>query len=87
MASGLAGIDDFCFLGRDSVLAALDAGNKVALVRPDGSHEIVLTSADGLENPSAVAVRGDTVLVANAAYTTRHDPNLLIARLDFRHHS
>jgi hypothetical protein len=84
MASGLAGIDDFAFLGRHSVLAALDAGNEVALVRPDGSHAIVLTSADGLENPAAVAVRGDTLLVANAAYTTQHDPNLLIAHLDFR---
>jgi hypothetical protein len=83
VASGLAGIDDFTFLGR-SVLAALDPGSEVALVRPDGSHVIVLTSADGLQNPSAVAVRGDTILVADAAYTTQHDPNLLIAHLRFR---
>jgi hypothetical protein len=87
MASGLAGIDDFAFLGQRSVLAALDAGNQVALVRPDGSHAIVLTAADGLENPSSVAVRGDDLLVTNAAYTTQHDPNLLIAHLDLRDRS
>jgi sugar lactone lactonase YvrE len=84
MASGLPGIDDFTFLGRDSVLAALNAGNAVALIHPDGSHAIVLTSADGLENPAAVAIRGDTILVADAAYTTQHDPNLLTAHLDAR---
>lgn len=84
MASGLTGVDDFAFLGHDSILAAMNAGNAVALVRPDGSHAIVLTSADGLENPAAVAVRGDTILVADAAYTTQHDPNLLTARLDSR---
>jgi hypothetical protein len=84
MAGGLAGIDDFAFLGQRSVLAALDAGNQVALVRPDGSHAIVLTAADGLENPSSVAVRGHDLLVTDAAYTTQHDPNLLIAHLDLR---
>ncbi|MCC0096651.1 hypothetical protein K7B10_18045 [Streptomyces flavotricini] len=56
-ATGLAGIDDFAFTGQDdTVLAALIAVNEVALVRPNGTHAIVLTSPDGLSSPTAVAV-------------------------------
>jgi len=82
VASRLAGIDDFAFVGRgDTLIAALDQPNMVALVRPDGAHTIVLTGTDGLENPSAIAVRGRTVYVTDAAYSTHTDPNLLTARL------
>jgi sugar lactone lactonase YvrE len=81
-ASDLAGIDDFAFTGRDdAVLAALNGSSEVALVRPDGTHTIVLTADDGLQNPTSVAVCGSTVLVPSAAYFTRTDPNLLLARL------
>lgn len=78
----IAGIDDFVFPSAgDTVLAALNGASEVALVRPDGSQTIVLTNADGLENPTSMAVRGDTVYVASAAYSTQHDPNLLLAHL------
>jgi hypothetical protein len=83
VASGLTGVDDFAFTGRgDTVLAALNVPNEVALVRADGTHTIVLTGEDGLQNPTAVAVRCSTVLVTSAAFFTRTDPNLLRARLD-----
>ncbi|OXM61169.1 SMP-30/gluconolactonase/LRE family protein [Amycolatopsis vastitatis] len=83
VARGLVGIDDFAFTGHgNQLLAALDAPNEVALVQPDGSHSIVLTAADGLQNPTSVAVRGSTVYVFSAAYLTAKDPNLIVAHLD-----
>jgi hypothetical protein len=81
VASGLTGIDDFAFAGHGTVLAALIVPSQVALVRPDGTHSIVLTAADGLSNPTSVAVRGSAVFVPSAAYLTGADPNLLVARL------
>ncbi|MET8772849.1 hypothetical protein ABZV94_39245, partial [Streptomyces sp. NPDC004658] len=60
---------------------ALNSGNRVVLVRADGTVTTVLTAADGLSNPTSVAVRGRTVYVPSAASTTRRDPNLLLARL------
>ncbi|WUH92924.1 hypothetical protein OG900_24305 [Streptomyces sp. NBC_00433] len=82
VATGLVGIDDFAFLPHgDRVLAALNGPSEVALVEPDGSHTTVLSAADGLQNPTAVAVRGSTVYVPSAAYTTKQDPNLLTARI------
>ncbi|WP_030239503.1 hypothetical protein [Streptomyces sp. NRRL S-350] len=81
-ASGLPGIDDFAFTGRgDALIAALDVPNEAVYVAPDGSHHTVLTAADGLSNPTSVAVRGETVYVPSAAYFTRTDPNLLLATL------
>ncbi|MFG2847168.1 hypothetical protein ACGF12_28940 [Kitasatospora sp. NPDC048296] len=56
-------------------------GSEVELVRTDGSHTVVLTAADGLQNPASLARRGDTVYIADAAYFTATDPNLLSARL------
>ncbi|MEU8470791.1 hypothetical protein AB0F30_23310 [Streptomyces sp. NPDC029006] len=80
-ATGLKNIDDFAFTGRgDTLLAAVNADNQVALVRPDGSHTVVLTGADGLENPTSLAVRGNTAYIASGAYFTGNDPNLLAAR-------
>lgn len=81
-ATGLTGIDDFAFTGHgDEILAALNASNEIARVADDGSHTIVLDHADGLENPTSVAVRGGRFWVGDAAYLTRQDPNLLTARL------
>ncbi|MGW2035918.1 SMP-30/gluconolactonase/LRE family protein [Streptomyces sp. NPDC001761] len=81
-ADGLAGIDDFTFPGPGrSVLAALNTGNRVVLVRADGTVTTVLTAREGLSNPTSVAVRGRTVYVPSAASATRRDPNLLVARL------
>jgi hypothetical protein len=82
-ATGLTGIDDFAFTGRgDQILAALNGPSEVALVQPDGSHSIVLSPADGLQNPTSIALRGHTVYVMSAAYVTATDPNLLLAHLD-----
>lgn len=82
-ATGLPGIDDFAFTGHgDQLLAALNGPSEVALVQGDGSHSIVLTPADGLQNPTSIALRGDTVYVLSAAYVTAKDPNLLLAHLD-----
>ncbi|MFE9357586.1 NHL repeat-containing protein [Streptomyces olivaceoviridis] len=82
-ADGLGPVDDFDFTGHgDDVLVATNPGNEVELVRGDGSHRTVLTAADGLQNPTAVARRGDRVYVADAAYFTAADPNVLGARLN-----
>lgn len=81
-ATGLVDIDDIDFTGAgDTLLAAVNADNEVALVAPDGSHTIVLTAADGLENPTSLAVRGGTAYIASGAYFTNEDPNLLAVRL------
>ncbi|MFF1924033.1 hypothetical protein ACFVW8_26100 [Streptomyces sp. NPDC058221] len=86
VAEQLAGIDDFAFVGRsDRILAALNQSDEVALIEPDGTHTIVLGPGDGLQNPTAVAVRGGTVQVTSAAYLTGQDPNLLTARIQQRH--
>jgi sugar lactone lactonase YvrE len=83
-AEGLTSIDDFSFVGQgDTVLAAQNFANSVALVNPDdGTHTTVLTVQDGLSGPTSVAVRGKTVYVTSGAYFTRTDPNLLLARVD-----
>ncbi|MGW1596120.1 SMP-30/gluconolactonase/LRE family protein [Streptomyces sp. NPDC002343] len=79
-ATGLAGIDDFAFTGHgDTLLAAINADNEIALVQPGGRHRVVLTGADGLENPTSLAVRGTTAYIASGAYFTDDDPNLLAA--------
>ncbi|WP_406010336.1 hypothetical protein OG440_32685 [Streptomyces sp. NBC_00637] len=85
-ATRLYAIDDFAFVDRhrDTALAALTGGSEVALVRPDGTHQVVLTPRDGLSNPTSVAVRGRTAYVPSAAYFTRKDPNLLLARVHQR---
>ncbi|MFB0614897.1 hypothetical protein [Streptomyces sp. AGS-58] len=77
-----ATIDDIDFTGAgDTLLAAINKNNEVALVRPDGSHSIVLTGADGLENPASLAVRGGTAYIASGAYFTGDDPNVLTAHV------
>jgi SMP-30/Gluconolactonase/LRE-like region len=81
-ASGLVGIDDFTFTGRgNQVLAALNGPNKVVRIQPDGTSTTLLDAADGLQNPTSVALRGNAVYVLSAAYTTGTDPNLLRAHL------
>ena len=65
----------------DTLLAALNGANQVAIVYPNGTHHTVLTTADGLSNPTSVAVRGSRVYVPSAAFSTQKDPNLLLARL------
>jgi sugar lactone lactonase YvrE len=82
VAQGLTSIDDFTFTGNgDTVLAAGNFVNQVNIVYPNGTHHTVLTAADGLSSPTSIAVRGSTVYVASAAYASRVDPNLLLAKL------
>lgn len=82
-ATGLDGVDDFSFVGSsDTVLAALNSHNEVALVQPDGRRSTVLTAEDGLRTPTATAVQGGTVYVTSAAYFVQQDPNLLLADID-----
>jgi sugar lactone lactonase YvrE len=82
VATGLTGIDDFIFTGHDNqILAALDSANEVAVIGSDGSSSLVMTAADGLEGPSSIALRGDTVYIMSAAYRTQYDPNLIVAHL------
>lgn len=82
VAQGLTAIDDFAFTGDDDTLvAAQNYVSEVSLVHPDGTHQTVLTSTDGLSNPTSIAVRGSTVYVASGAYFTHVDPNLLLAKL------
>ncbi|MGC4949346.1 SMP-30/gluconolactonase/LRE family protein [Streptomyces sp. DT224] len=81
-AAGLVNIDDFAFTGPgDTLMAAINADNEVVLVRPDGTHTVVLTAADGLENPTSLAVRGTKASIASGAYSTNQDPNILSARI------
>jgi hypothetical protein len=54
----------------------------VVLIRPDGGQQTVLTAAVGLSNPSAVAIRGNTIHILSAAYLTQTDPYILLATLD-----
>lgn len=79
-ATGLTGIDDFAFTGRgDEILAALNGPDTVVRIRRDGTSSTVLTVADGLQNPTSLALRRGTLYVLSAAYTTATDPNLLLA--------
>ncbi|WP_233225761.1 hypothetical protein [Amycolatopsis sp. CA-126428] len=78
VASGLGPVDDFAFHGED-VIAAVNQENRVVSVGRDGVRTI-LSISDGLANPTSVAVRGDTLYVADSAYFGG-SPNLLRTRL------
>ena len=82
-ASNLVGIDDIAFVGNgdEQVLAALNAPSTVVSIDAAGRATTVLSAADGLQNPTSVAVRGSSAYVLSAAYTTAKDPNLLLATL------
>jgi DNA-binding beta-propeller fold protein YncE len=81
-ATGLAGLDDFTFVGHDGeILATLNGPNKVVRIDPNGTVSTVLDATDGLQNPTSVVVRGRDVYVLSAAYSTATDPNLLLAHL------
>ena len=82
VATGLGLIDDFTFIGEgDTALVAVNPASMVEMVRPDGTHTVVLTTTDGLRNPTSLAWRDDTVYVASAAYFTAADPNLLTVHI------
>ncbi|MFI9252351.1 hypothetical protein [Streptomyces sp. NPDC053069] len=83
-ATGLDHIDDFTFTTPygDTVLAALIGDDEVVEVHPDGTRTAALTQADGLANPTSVAVHDGTLYVDSAAYFSQQAPNLLLARLN-----
>ncbi|SEM03336.1 hypothetical protein [Streptacidiphilus jiangxiensis] len=81
-ASGLDAVDDFAFTGPGpQLLVALNKSDQVVRVDQGGVVTPVLGPADGLENPSSLAVDAGSVYVASAAYLTHVDPNLLTASL------
>jgi hypothetical protein len=83
VAKGLPSIDDFAFIpGTNNVIAALNFANEVAYVKANGTHTILLTVANGLENPSAVAISHSTVYITNADYYTLKGPSVWEAPLN-----
>jgi sugar lactone lactonase YvrE len=84
VAGGFAGnIGSFTVFGRDdTIVAALTRSNQVVLIAPGEQPRVLLTAADGLSNPTVVALRRGTLYVCNGAYFTRADPNLLVAHFD-----
>jgi hypothetical protein len=77
VARDLVGIDDFTF-DRHGVIAAMNAPNLVVEIAADGSHRVILAAADGLENPTCVALHAGLLYIASGAYHTMTDPNLMI---------
>jgi hypothetical protein len=83
VAKNLPSVDDFAFIpGTNNVIAALNAANEVAYVTAKGAHSIILTSANGLENPSAVIISSTTVYITNADYYTLKGPSVMEAPLN-----
>jgi hypothetical protein len=82
VATGLAGVDNFTVLPGGIILTPLEDASQVVLVEPDGARVVLLTAADGLSNPVDVKLGLGGLYVADAAYLTQNDPNLLVARLD-----
>ncbi|WP_406200516.1 hypothetical protein OH807_19585 [Kitasatospora sp. NBC_01560] len=85
VATGLGAVDDFAFTGRGDELLVTDIkGNRLLKVRPGRSGNAVstvLSAANGLSNPTAVAVQDDRVTVTSAAYFTQSDPNVISLKL------
>ncbi len=85
VARGLVGIDDFNFLTdrSDVVFTALNAPGEVAVVYPDGTSKIVLTTADGLDSPSATAISGTKLFITDGGYgvAAPNDPELQSATI------
>ncbi|GAA2788078.1 hypothetical protein [Saccharopolyspora taberi] len=81
-ATGLEGIDDFDFTGRDTeILAAINQTSKLVRVGADGTQETLLDAEDGLQGTTAVAVRGNRAYVTNGANLAGNDPTLMLAEL------
>lgn len=82
-AAGI-GCDDFAFDVRGNLYATTDPFNTLVRVAPDGSMEVLLTAADGLDGPTSAAFgRGNdnnSLYVTNAAFpffSTAHTPKLM----------
>ncbi|MFL6195522.1 MAG: SMP-30/gluconolactonase/LRE family protein [Thermoanaerobaculia bacterium] len=83
------GCDDFAFDVHGSLYCTTDPFRTVIRVDPDGSSEILLTAADGLDGPTATAfgVHGDdrfNLYITNAAFpffSETHQPSLMRVHL------
>ncbi len=83
------GCDDFAFDVHGALYCGTDPFNRLVKVSPDGSSEVLLTVADGLDGPTSVAfgVRGEdrkNLYIGNAAFpffTTTFRPSLMRYRL------
>ena len=84
------GCDDFAFDVHGNLYCGSDPFRTLIRVAPDGSSEILLTVADGLDGPTATAfgVRGDdqfNLYITNAAFpffSETHQPSLMRLHLD-----
>ena len=80
-----AGCDDFAFDVRGSIYCTTDPSNLLVRIDPDGSSEILLTAADGLDGPTAATfgrIGADrfNLYITNAAFpffSTTHRPSLM----------
>lgn len=70
-ASGV-GLDDFAFDVRGNLYGTTDPFNTVVRVRPDGTIEVLLTAADGLDGPTSAAFGvgrdSKSLYITNAAF-------------------
>ncbi|HEV2844002.1 MAG TPA: hypothetical protein VG477_04080 [Thermoanaerobaculia bacterium] len=89
MPPGTGG-DDFAFDVHGNIYMTTDPANVLVKIAPDGSTEILLTAADGLDGPTAAAF-GRTgadrfnLYITNAAFpffTTTFRPSLMRLHLD-----
>jgi sugar lactone lactonase YvrE len=85
-----SGCDDFSFDVHGSLYCTTDPFLTVVRMDPDGSTEILLTAADGLDGPTATAfgVKGEdrfNLYITNAAFpffSVAHQPSLMRLHLD-----
>jgi sugar lactone lactonase YvrE len=88
-ASGVQ-CDDFAFDVQGNLYCTTDPFNTLVRVAPDGTRQVLLTAADGLDGPTAAAFgrTGDTnfdLYITNAAFpffSTSHRPSLMRLHLD-----
>jgi sugar lactone lactonase YvrE len=84
------GCDDFSFDVHGSLYCTTDPFRTLIRIDPDGSSEILLTAADGLDGPTATAfgVHGQdrfNLYITNGAFpffSDTHQPSLMRLRLD-----
>jgi sugar lactone lactonase YvrE len=87
---GASGCDDFAFDVFGSLYCTTDPFLTVVRMDPDGSTEILLTAADGLDGPTSTAfgVQGEdrfNLYINNAAFpffSVTHQPSLMRLHLD-----
>lgn len=82
--SGLAGTgtDNFQVVGKDTIIAAQVYTGDVVVLRPGAQPQVLLSAADGLQNPDDVDIAHGKLYVTSGAYVTGTDPNLLVADIE-----